>query len=229
MKDKTLTGGIILLILGVAVGGLLLMMMRQPTPTSDLPPAIPAKTSLTPTGRARLFKIVPEASEARFKLGEILRGEPKEVVGVTSLVSGEIAVDYADLSTTQVSTIVIDARDLTTDNSFRNRAIHNYILLSSAYPEITFTPTTVDGLPETAVIGQPLTFTITGQLTITIFSNEETFTVTAVPVSETRIEGTATTTIQRANYELAIPSATGVASVDEAITLEFDFVAEQSE
>ena len=55
------------------------------------------------------------------------------------------------------------------------------------------------------------------------------FDVTAVPVSDTRIEGSAATTIQRADFNLFVPSATGVAGVEEDVILEIDFTAEAAQ
>ena len=52
------------------------------------------------------------------------------------------------------------------------------------------------------------------------------FDVTAVPVSDTRIDGSATAAIQRADFDLFVPGATGVAGVEEEVILEIDFTAE---
>ncbi|MFN2208378.1 MAG: hypothetical protein ACK2UT_20815, partial [Candidatus Promineifilaceae bacterium] len=52
------------------------------------------------------------------------------------------------------------------------------------------------------------------------------FDVTAVLVSDSRIEGKAAATIQRSDFDLFIPSATGVAGVEEDVILEMDFAAE---
>lgn len=230
MKDRTIIGLIVLLSLGVISAIFIIGAQRRPNPAnSDLTTINPAEitpVAVTASGAAQLFTILPAASSASFQLGELLRGQPTEVIGTTSDVSGELALDPSDLTTAQVGTITINATDLVTDNNFRNRAIRSYILLSDAYPTITFTPTAITGLPETAVPGQPLSFQITGQLIITIFSNEETFDVTAVLTADNRIEGSATTTIQRADYELTIPAAQGVAEVDETVTLTLNFVAE---
>jgi len=44
--------------------------------------------------------------------------------------------------------------------------------------------------------------------------------------STTRLTGTATTVVNRGDYNLTIPSVPNVANVGEDVTLEIDFVAE---
>ena len=52
-----------------------------------------------------------------------------------------------------------------------------------------------------------------------------TFDVTATAQTQTRLEGTATTTIRYADYGISIPQVRQVASVDQQVRLEIDFVA----
>jgi polyisoprenoid-binding protein YceI len=139
--------------------------------------------------------------------------------------TGQLGVDFADLSTAAAGPIQVNARTLETDNGYRNRAIQNQVLLTRIYEFVTFTPTAVKGLPENSQIGEPLTFQIEGDLTITAYTQPATFEVTAVPLSESRIEGKARTTINRGDFELFVPDATNVAAVAEEVILELDFVA----
>jgi polyisoprenoid-binding protein YceI len=175
---------------------------------------------------SQIYELVPGSTEARFLIGEILRGEPTTVVGNTNQVSGQIAVNLDDPSTAAVGPIQVDARTLATDSGFRNRAIETRILLSRVFQYVTFTPTAVTGLPDAVTIGEPVQFQIEGDLTITEYTKPVVFDVTAVPVSSTRIEGSAIATIQRDDFNLFVPSATGVAGVEEAVVLELDFTAE---
>jgi len=184
-----------------------------------------AEPTEVPTTRPIIFEIRQDESEVRFTLNETLRGEPKTVVGISNQVAGQMAVDLADLSTAQVGLIQVNARTLATDNNFRNRAIRNVILETNDFEFITFTPTAIRGLPDTAVPGVPLTFQIAGDLTIRDVTQTVTFEVTATAVSETRLAGTAVATVQRADYNLVIPEVEGVADVDETVRLEIDFVA----
>lgn len=177
--------------------------------------------------RQATFIIVPDQSEARFTINELLFGNPKTVVGTTSMVEGEIAIDLGNYSQTSVSPIRINARDLTTDNNFRNNAIRRFILQSEQdqYQYIQFQPTSIDGLPQEAVLGEPFSFTVTGDLTIRDISRPETFELTVTPVSESEIRGSASTTVRRADYNLEIPNVENVADVTDEVGLAFDFVA----
>ena len=171
------------------------------------------------------FQIVQAESEARFLMDELLKGVPTTVIGVTDQVAGEILVDFADPTAVQVGTININARTLTTDSDFRNKAIKNKILETDAYEFITFTPTAITGLPDSVSAGDSFEFEMTGDLTIRDITNEAVFVVSVTAVSESRLEGSATSSVSREAYNLVIPSVPSVAEVDEDVVLELDFVA----
>ena len=176
-------------------------------------------------GEALLFTISQAESEVRFELDEDLRSQRTTVVGITDQVAGEIAVDLADLSTAQVGVMRINARTLLTDNSFRNRAIQNEILDTGEFEFITFEPTSIDGLPESVGVGEQITFTIEGDLTIRDITQPIVFSVVAKADSASQISGTATAIVQRADFDLNIPNVPNVANVEEEVELYIDFVA----
>ena len=178
-----------------------------------------------------IYNIVPEESQVRFTLTEELRGQPTTVIGRTDQVAGQILVNFDNPSASQVGVVRINARTLATDNEMRNRAIRGQILLSAQddYEFAEFAPTSLSGLPDSVTIGEAFTFQITGDLTVRGITNSVTFDVTATPVSETEIEGLATTVVQRAMYQMTIPSAPGVANVAEDVTLDIEFTAVAAE
>ena len=175
---------------------------------------------------AGIFEIVSAESEARFVIEEVLRGAPTTVVGSTDQVAGQIVLDPANLSTAQVGTVQVNARTLATDNQYRNRAIKNRILRTDDHEFVTFVPKEIVGLPESGTAGETYTFQIVGDLTVTDVTREVTFDVTVTPVSATRIEGMATTAFLYTDFELAIPDAPAVDTVEDEVRLEFAFVAE---
>ncbi len=193
-------------------------LVAKPTETSP-----PSDESSTTQG---VFEIIPAESEARFIIEEVLRGSPTTVVGSTGQVAGQLAVDPSDLSAAQVGVIQVNARTLTTDNQFRNRAIKNRILLTDQHEFVTFTPTEVVGLSGAGSVGEAYEFRIVGELTITDLTREVTFVVTVTPVSDTRLEGLATTAFLYTDFELAIPDAPAVDTVEDEVRLEFEFAAE---
>ncbi len=204
----------------------------EPTAAPTDVPAAAATDTIAPTvapaaAEAAVFKINPEKSKAVFSIDEKLRGKPFTVLGVTSKVSGDITLSPDDLSQAKIGVIQIDARDLSTDSSFRNTAIRRFILESNKdeFQFITFEPTAIDGLPASAKVGDTLTFKITGNLKVRAIVKPVTFETTATMVSDTEISGTAKTVVTRTDYELTIPSVPGVADVADEVPLEITFVA----
>lgn len=187
----------------------------------------PEEEAEAPAGVLRIYEISQADSEVRFAIDEDLRGQRNTVIGVTDQVAGEIAVNLSDLASTQVGVIQINARTLATDNNFRNRAIQNEILDTGAYEFITFTPTSVDGLPASVAVGEEVTFTISGDLTIRDITQPAVFTVTASAVSGGQLVGTASAVVLRTDYGLVIPSVPNVANVEEEVELHIDFVADE--
>lgn len=196
----------------------------EPDPT--VAPAEPTAISEPAAQPAAVFAIVPAESEARFKINEELRGNPKLVIGVTSEVAGQLTVDPANPGATQVSEITVNAGTLATDENMRNRAIRNFILNTGQFPSVTFVPTELTGLPASAAVGQPFSFKIAGDLTIRDVTRPVVWDATVTPESETRIKGLATATVPLADFNLSIPDVPFVANVDDQVVLELDFVAQ---
>ena len=205
-------------------------VMDEAEETAVEPTAEPTETAneASAAGGLVIYEINQDESEVRFELDEDLRGSRITVVGTTNQVAGQMALDLSDLSTAQVGEIQINARTLATDNNFRNRAIQNEILDTGAYEIISFVPTAVNGLPGSAAVGEEISFTIEGDLTIRDITEPVTFSVTATAVSATQITGTATATVLRDTYGLAIPEVPNVANVENEVDLIITFVASAS-
>lgn len=174
-----------------------------------------------------LYRIDPASSEAKFVLQEDLRGNRIDVVGTTNQVAGDIIIDFGNPAASQVGTIRINARTLTTDEEMRNRAIRSRVLQSASdqYEFIEFVPTAISGLPEQVKVGETHTFEITGNLTLVGQTREVTFAAEATLESETELNGTATARINYTEWGIAIPTAPGVANVTPEVTLSIDFTA----
>lgn len=189
---------------------------------TTLPEATPAPSA---SSGPMVFQIIPAESQVSFSIYEELAGQPKTVIGTSSEVAGQIALNLGDLSQTQVGVIQVNARTFVTDSDRRNQAIRNFILNTNQYELITFTPTAVTGLSGAAQAGQAFTFQIAGDLTIRDVTQSVVFEVTAIGESATRLTGTATTVVQRSAFNLSIPSVPNVANVGEEVTLQINFVA----
>lgn len=222
-----------LLVMVLAVGlvllvaGLAFIWFSGGSGDATMPVSAPALV-IRPDDPRSLFHIVPEASEVRFAIDEILLGQPKTVVGITQQVAGELLVDFDNPTNSQAGTIRVNLNTLTTDNDFRNRALHGQILQSTR-PEFEFAefvPRQLIGLPDTVEVGETLPFQIVGDLRLRDEIQPVTFDAAFTLVSQDRLEGTARTMVLRDDFGLTIPEAPGVANVGDEVTLEIDFVAQ---
>ncbi len=191
--------------------------------TEEVEPADSVVEESPATG-VTIFEIAPSETEARFIIEEVLRGADKTVVGTTNQVVGQIALDLANPANSQIGEILVNARTLTTDNEFRNRAVKNRILRTNDFEFVSFVPTAVLNLPDSVAVGDEVAFQIVGDLTITDVTNEVTFDVTVNIVSEDRIQGTASTEILYADFNLAIPDAQAVDTVEDEVILELNLL-----
>ena len=210
----------------------------SPPLSTDEPTLVPsAEPTETPESspepaELRTYGIVSDKSEVRFEIDEVLFGNPKTVVGRTDQVTGEIVLDLQNPPAVEVGTIQINARELVTDDSFRNRAIRRQILDSAQdeYQFITFAPTAIDGLnAQAAVFGEAQTFNLTGDLQIRDIVQTVTFVMIVTAVSETELNGFGETVVLRSDYDLQIPSVPGVANVTDEVKLAIEFVAETAD
>mgnify|MGYP001324527723 FL=1 len=195
--------------------------------TTEATPEAPVEVASTTSERV-LFRISQDESQVRFNIYEELNGSPVTVVGTTNQVAGDVVVDFANPNTSQVGEIVIDLRSLETDNRFRNDAIRGRILQSSqdAYQFGRFVPTDISGLPTSPVaVGDVITFTITGDLTLVETTKPVTFEMTLTVESETRLVGSGVAQVLYPDFNLRIPSVPSVANVAEEVNLFIDFVA----
>lgn len=179
------------------------------------------------TDEMQTFTILPAESQVLFMLDEDLMGRRNTVIGSTDQVTGNILVNFDSPQESAVGPIEINLRTLTTDNEFRTRAMRDQILESNRdeYEFTTFTPTEISGLPEAVEVGDTFSFQVTGDLPIRQITHPITWDVTVTVVEENRIEGRATSTITREQYNLTIPAVPTVANVEEEIDLAIEFVA----
>lgn len=225
MKDKTLLGGIIVMVVGAVLIGVVWTVFLQPsrTPTEPIV-AVPLELG-EEADRFTLFEIMPDASEVTFELDEVLRGLPTDVEGGSQQIAGQIAVDFENPANSQIGTISINARTLATDNEFRDNAIHNFILDTERYEYITFSPMQISGLPDTFVENEIIPVQIAGELTVRDTTQPVVFSGEVTANGRTQLTGSATTQISRADFNLQIPNAPGVANVSDEISLTIQFSA----
>lgn len=240
--NKKLALAIISLLILAAAGFGIYFYLGSPTkgPTPVPPPSsgkpsnpplakanMPEAESVSTTASQTLYHIVSAESSATFTLDEMLRGEPKTVVGTsTGFIAGEIGLDK-NLASSTIGLIKINARTFSTDDNMRNNAIRRMILKTEndANEFITFKPTSI---VEAVVEGQDVLpgaiYDITGDLTIAGITKPVTFRVDTLLETDL-LSGRAYTTINRSDFNLVIPNIPFVANVEETVDLEIYFVA----
>ena len=187
-----------------------------------------AMEARSPAAEAVEFKIVAAESQASFTLEEDLRGVRTTVVGSTSEVGGSILVDLANPNASAIGAIVINARTLETDNSFRNRALRSQILRSAQDENefIVFDPQTLSNFSAAAIaVGESISFDVTGDLTVSGVTRSVTFATVVTLDSETEISGSARVNLVHGDFGLVIPDVPSVANVTDDVTLSLEFVA----
>ena len=175
-----------------------------------------------------LFSIIPEQSEALFRIDEVLLGDTKIVVGTTDRIAGEMLVDWDDPANSQLGLIRVNLRTLSTDNEFRDRALRGQILEADQdkYEFADFIPVELLQLPSSIAVGDSVDFQIRGNLTVHGVTREVIFDATLTIVSNSHIEGNAQATVRYQDFDMTIPEAPGVAKVSDQVELEISFVAQ---
>ena len=231
IKKIVLVGMAALLALIIAVGVVTYSYLKPVEAASEPIEAIPITqtTSTNTAATGTTYTIAQDSSQAKFIIDETLNGSPVTVVGSTNQVAGQIILDLANPAAAQIGTLQINARTFATDSTNRDRATQNRILETSTYEYITFAPTALTGLPATATVGQSYTFDIVGQLTIKDQTHDATFTATVTPNADGTLSGTATTTINYADWGISVPEVPMVTNLAQSVTLTLDFVATDAE
>jgi len=234
-NTKILLGIGALIVLGLAVGAYAFLVSPTKGPSSVLSSQQPTSTrpQMDPLAKVNLptvepvvlaegqtrYRIVSEESSATFTLDEMLRGEPKTVVGTsTAHVSGEIGVNHDHLASSTIGTIYVNARTFETDTAQRNNMIRRAILKTEndANEFIVFKPTSISGTS---------TLLITGDLTIAGMTQPATFSATTTFDVDGTLHAHASSLVKRADFNLVIPNIPFVANVEEEVELALSIVA----
>ena len=178
-----------------------------------------------------IYQIDKAASSVRFEINEILNGNPKRVVGVTTEVAGEMLIDFGDPAASRLGAVVINVRTLETDSNFRNRAMRGPILDSASDENefATFEPTDIEGLPDRVTVGDRVSLSVTGDFTLRGVTRAVVFDTEVMLVSADRIEISGSATVLRSEFGLDIPEVPSVSHVEDEILLVIDLAAVASE
>jgi len=193
-------------------------------PTSvNAAPSDPSAPSASGDAPMR-FTLVPEGSEARYRVREQLArlSFPSDAVGATKAISGQIVVNPDGTILSEKSKIVVDLTTLRSDENRRDNYIKNNTLQTSRFPTAEFVPREIRGLSSPLPASGEGTFQLIGDLTLHGVTRPVTWEVTARLDGQT-LTGSATTSFTFADFNLTVPQVFVVLSVDETIRLEVDF------
>jgi polyisoprenoid-binding protein YceI len=141
---------------------------------------------------------------------------------VTRDVGGSLVFDPDGNLLSDQSRIIVDLRNLKSDESRRDNFIQRNTLQTSTYPTAEFVPTAAPGLTWPLPTSGSAQFQLTGPLTVHGVTQDALWQVNAT-FSETEIAGTSSTRVKLTDFGMAPPKAGPVLSVEDELTLEIDF------
>lgn len=233
MSKKNVT----LLVAVALTSGLILTACGAPAAAPTVAPtatgAAPAVAATAPanvpvSGDQLRFVVIPESSQARYRVREQLanRDLPSDAIGTTNLISGTMIVDKNGNLVPGGSQFVIDVTALRSDSSRRDGFLANNIMQTGRFPNVTFVPTAIKGLPSPLPASGEGTLEMTGDLTIRDVTKPATWAITLRRDGET-LTGQATTSFTFADYNIPQPRVPILLSLQDLIKLEFDFTMQQ--
>lgn len=176
------------------------------------------------TEAAAIYSVVPEESEARYRVQEELAqvGET-EAIGKTQAIIGQIGFD-ADGMPVPCARFDIDLRTLQSDQAKRDNYLYNNTLEAETFPLATFVLRQVEGMDAPLADGQEATVTLVGDLTLKDVTKLVAWEATVTREGDA-LTGQAATEFEMPDFSLETPSVPVLLSIDETIRLEFDITA----
>ncbi len=215
-------------------------------PTATLPTTVSPATTLVPTSfpagnqttpqsspaapeSLARFVLIPAESQAGYSIDETFINQNNKLftaVGITSAITGELNLNYADPASSQFGEFVVDISTLTSDSPRRDNAIRQNWLESNSYPLAVFSVTSVQNFPIAPQEGELIQFQLLGDLKIREVTLPVTWEVAAT-LQGPRLTGAATTDIMLVDFGIEPPSIAGILSVTDGALITVNFVFEQ--
>jgi polyisoprenoid-binding protein YceI len=170
------------------------------------------------------FELAATGNEARYRVREQLAGFefPNDAVGVTSAITGVVLLDADGDVVPDSSSLTVDVTNLTSDEGRRDRYVRGQLLETTEHPTVVLEVKELRGLPWPLPASGQLTLQLLGDLTVKGVTRPSTWQVTATPKAG-GLAGTARTSFTFADFAMTKPTFAFLLSVDDTITLEYDF------
>lgn len=203
-----------------------------PMPQIAEPAAMPETAPIVP--QIAVPAVVPEPAppavirldlgtgEARYRAREVLVGVglPSEAVGSTRDVTGAIVVDSSG-AVLAGSRIVVNLRSLRSNERNRDQFIQQSTLQTNVFPTAEFVPRELRGLSSPIPLSGQVRFQLVGDLTVHGVSRPSVWEAN-VSINGQDLSGTATTQVRITEFQMQIPRAGPVLSVEDGVTIEVD-------
>ena len=193
----------------------------QVAPSTGSTP-VPTTNSNSSSGTIR-FVLVPEKSEARFRVREQLANAnlPNDAIGRTKDFTGALVIKLDGSIVAADSKFVVNMGTLTSDQSMRDNFLRGSVLQVNQFPSAVFVPKQASGLPSPLPQSGSVTFKLTGDLAVRNVTKPVTWDVTA-QVQGNQVTGQATTSFKFEDFSLTQPRVARVLSIEDNIKLELD-------
>ena len=170
------------------------------------------------------YVVAPTGNEARYRVREQLAGFdlPKDAVGATKAVTGQIVVGADGNVVKDSSKFVVKLSEMKSDQTRRDNFLRRSTLETTKYPDAELVPVALEGLLLPIQPGSSQTFSVRGELTVRGVTRPTTWQVTA-RAEGNDVVGTAATAFTFKDFNLEQPRVPVVLSVADTIRLEYDF------
>ncbi len=195
-----------------------------PIPSTPAPSANASPTPSTASGDTIRFNVVPNGTQAQFRVREQLasRSFPSDAVGTTRAVTGGITLGADGKIVQDQSKFVVDMTSLKTDSAKRDGFIQRNTLDTAEYPTAEFVPTAITGLPSPLLTSGNVSFKMMGNLTVHGATHPVTWDVVG-QVDANQVTGKATTSVKFEDFGMSPPQVAVVLSVQDNVNLQMDF------
>jgi polyisoprenoid-binding protein YceI len=200
------------------------------SPAGTGPGATPAASGAAgPPAIAGTWTIA-DGSVAGYRVREKLAGLPAEsdAIGRTEDVSGEISIlESGGAFVVESGRIEVDLSTLASDDSRRDRRLREMAIETNRFPTTTFTLTSPVEVTSTAVGGETVEVTLSGDLELHGVTKAVSIPAQARLVAD-QIEVVGSLTFAFADFAIEPPNIAGFVTVDEEGTLEFLLILRRS-
>ncbi len=218
----------LVLVVGIAVAGWYFFLKSDPAPRAAIKETPVVTDATAAAGPDGTWVVKPGGSDnfVGYRVTEKLFANisETEATGRTDNVTASMTIDGTTVSDV---TVTADLRDLTSDKSFRDGAIHSQGIESDTFPEAKFVLTSPIELNSAPAAGETITADATGDFTLHGVTRSVT-----IPL-EGRWDGTQVQVVGHlpiafADYGITAPTAPAVASVDDHGEMELQLFFQRS-